>query len=47
MRLNELRDRGEWGTLTEAEHQKLIRYEDWLEQHRVKRLKSLMAIFQC
>jgi hypothetical protein len=43
-RLNELRDRCEWGNLTEAEHQELIRYEDRLEQHRVERLEALMEL---
>jgi hypothetical protein len=43
-RLNELRDRCEWGNLTEAEHQELIRYEDHLEQHRVERLEALMEL---
>lgn len=44
VRLNELRDRCEWGNLTEAEHQELIRYEDRLEQHRVERLEALMEL---
>jgi hypothetical protein len=43
-RLDELRDRCEWGNLTEAEHQELIRYEDRLEQHRVERLEALMEL---
>ncbi|PSN12592.1 hypothetical protein C7293_19550 [filamentous cyanobacterium CCT1] len=52
-RLNELRDaqraaldgqRCEWGELTEAEHQELIRYEDLLEQHRVERLEALIEL---
>jgi hypothetical protein len=43
-RLDDLRDRCEWGTLPEAEHQGLIRDEDLLEQHRVKRLKALMNL---
>ncbi len=43
-RLNELRDRCEWGTLTEAEYQELIRYEDRIEQHRVERLEALMEL---
>lgn len=41
-RLNELRDRCEWGNLSEAEHQELIRYEDLMERHRVERLEALM-----
>lgn len=36
--------RCEWGELTEAEHQELIRYEDLLEQHRVERLEALMEL---
>ncbi|MBE9109263.1 hypothetical protein IQ273_07520 [Nodosilinea sp. LEGE 07298] len=43
-RLDELRDRCEWGDLSEAEHQELIRYEDRLEQHRVERLEALMEL---
>jgi hypothetical protein len=43
-RLNELRDLCEWGDLSEAEHQELIRYEDRLEQHRVERLEALMEL---
>jgi hypothetical protein len=43
-RLNELRDRCEWGELTEAEHQELICYEDLVEQHRVERLEALIEL---
>lgn len=43
-RLNELRDCCEWGNLSEAEHQELIRYEDRLEQHRVERLEALIEL---
>lgn len=43
-RLDDLRDRCEWGELTEAEHQELIRYEDLLEQHRVERLEALINL---
>jgi hypothetical protein len=43
-RLDDLRDRCEWGELSEAEHQELIRYEDQLEQHRVERLEALMKL---
>lgn len=43
-RLDDLRDRCEWGELSDAEHQELLRYEDCLEQHRVERLEALMAL---
>lgn len=52
-RLDDLRDaqraaqegqRCEWGELSEAEHQELIRYEDLLEQYRVERLEALMNL---
>jgi hypothetical protein len=43
-RLTELRDRCEWGHLTEAEHQELISYEDWLEQRNVDRFAALMKL---
>jgi hypothetical protein len=43
-RLVELRDRCEWGELTEAEHQELIGYEDWLEQRNVDRLEALIKL---
>lgn len=43
-RLDDLRDRCEWGELSEAEHQQLIHYEDRLEQHRVERLEALMNL---
>ncbi len=43
-RLDDLRDRCEWGELSEAEHQQLIHYEDLLEQHRVERLEALMNL---
>lgn len=45
-RLNELRQQCEWGELSEAEHQKLIHYEDLLEQYRVERLQALMELAQ-
>jgi len=44
--LNELRDRSEWGNLSQAEHQELIHYEDRLEQHRVERLEALIELAQ-
>jgi hypothetical protein len=43
-RITELRDRCEWGNLTEAEHQELIHYEDSLEQQNVERLAALMNL---
>jgi hypothetical protein len=43
-RLTELRDRCEWGELTAAEHQELLRYEDQLEQQNVERLEALMKL---
>jgi len=43
-RLNELRDRCEWGTLSATEHQELLRYEDSLEQYRVERLEAMMQL---
>lgn len=43
-RLEELRNRCEWGELSEAEHQELIDYEDLLEQQRVERLEALMQL---
>jgi len=44
VRLNILRDRCEFGELTETEHQELIRYEDLLEEQRVKRLEALIQL---
>jgi hypothetical protein len=43
-RLNELRDRCEWGELTDTEYEELIQYEDRLEQWRVERLQALMEL---
>jgi hypothetical protein len=43
-RLDDLRDRCEWGELTDTEHQELLHYEDCLEQHRVERLEALIAL---
>jgi|GEM_PF-634811 len=43
-RLEDLRDRCEWGDLTEAEQQELIGYEDLLEQQRVERLEALIEL---
>ena len=36
-RLEDLRERCEWGQLSEAEHQELLHYEDRLEQDRAER----------
>jgi hypothetical protein len=44
IRLHELRDRCEWGELSQSEHQELIGYEDRLEQQRIERLEALMAL---
>lgn len=43
-RLNELRDRCEWDSLSETEHQELIQYEDRLEQQRFERLEALIQL---
>jgi hypothetical protein len=40
----ELRDRSEWGELSEPEHQELIQYENLLEQQRVERLEALIKL---
>jgi hypothetical protein len=43
-RLDDLRDRCEWGELTPAEHEELLQYEDQMEQWRVERLQALMEL---
>jgi hypothetical protein len=43
-RLEELRNRCEWGELTDIEHEELIQYEDQLEQWRVERLEALTEL---
>lgn len=43
-RLEALRERCEWGQLSEAEHQELIQAEDRLEQDRAERLEALMNL---
>lgn len=43
-RLEELREKCEWGELTDIEHQELIQYEDQLEQWRVERLEALLEL---
>lgn len=44
VRLDTLRDRSRWGERSEAEHQKLIGYEDLLEQQRVECLEALIEL---
>jgi hypothetical protein len=44
VRLEVLRDRCEWGELTQAEHQELIHYEDLLEQQNACRLEALINL---
>jgi hypothetical protein len=44
VRLEELRDRCEWGKLTHDEHEELIRYEDILEAQRVEHLRALIEL---
>ncbi|MDZ8226655.1 hypothetical protein [Nostoc sp. ChiVER01] len=43
-RLQDLRDRCEWGELTAIEHEELIQYEDQLEQWKVERLQALIEL---
>jgi hypothetical protein len=45
-RLDDLRDRNEWATLTNEEHQELIRYEEQLEQYGVDRLQAMIQLAQ-
>jgi hypothetical protein len=45
-RLDDLRDRNEWVTLTDEEHQELIRYEEQLEQYSVDRLQAMIQLAQ-
>jgi hypothetical protein len=44
LRLEDLRDRCEWGNLTPEEHQELMDYEDQIEQHNVDRLQAMMQL---
>ena len=46
-RVNELRDRCEWGELTPQEQQELINYEDLLEEQQVARLNALIQLANC
>jgi hypothetical protein len=43
-RLESLRNKCEWGDLSDSEQAALIQYEDQLEQWRVERLEALMAL---
>ncbi|MGI0494609.1 hypothetical protein ACN4EG_22720 [Alkalinema pantanalense CENA528] len=43
-RLNELRDRCEYGHLSPEEHQELTRYEDELERLNVDRIDAIMHL---
>ena len=43
-RLEELRDRNEWSSITEAEYQELLTYEDSIEQQNVERIEALMKL---
>lgn len=45
-RLEDLRDRCEWGHLTPEEHQELMQYEDAIEQHNVDRLQAMIQLAQ-
>jgi hypothetical protein len=44
VRLEQLRERCEWGRLSEAEHQELVSYEDLQEQQRIERLEALIEL---
>ncbi len=43
-RLEELRDRCEYGHLSPEEHQELMQYEDELERHNVDRIEAIMHL---
>jgi hypothetical protein len=45
-RLENLRDRLEYGDLTPEEHQELMQYEDALERHNVDRIEAIMHLAQ-
>jgi hypothetical protein len=45
-RLDDLRDRCEWGHFTPEEHQELMQYEDAIEQHNVDRLQAMIQLAQ-
>jgi hypothetical protein len=43
-RLEELRDRCEYGHLSPEEHQELMQYEDELERHNADRIEAIMHL---
>jgi hypothetical protein len=43
-RLEELRDRLEYGHLSPEEHQELMQYEDELERHNAKRVETIFHL---
>jgi hypothetical protein len=43
-RLEDLRDRCEYGHLSPEEHQELMQYEDELERHNVDRIEAIMNL---
>ncbi len=43
-RLDDLRDRCEWSTLTLEEHQELTQYEEQLEAQNVKRVEAMIQL---
>jgi hypothetical protein len=43
-RLEELRDRCEYGNLTTEEHEQLMQYEDELERHNADRIEAIMHL---
>jgi hypothetical protein len=43
-RLEELRDRCEYGHLSPEEHQELMQYEDELERHNAERIEAIMHL---
>jgi hypothetical protein len=43
-RFDDLRDKNEWGTLTDAEHQELLGYVDVIEEMDVVRVDAMMKL---
>lgn len=43
-RLNDLRDRCEWSTLSPEEHRELTQYEEQLEAQNVKRVEAMIQL---
>ena len=43
-RLNDLRDRNEWETLTPEELEELLQYEELLETYNVDRLQAMIHL---